>query len=274
MAIFMDRHDLKGYSAADVAEAHRKDLEIQDAYGVKFLTYWFDHERGTAFCLIDAPDRETAQCVHRVAHGHVAGEVVEVALSAVEAFLGRIHDPAPPIAQFNNNDCAHRAIMFTDIVGSTEMTARLGDRMATELVRAHDAVVRRCLKDYDGSEVKHTGDGIMASFISTTQAVDCATAIHQGFYRYNGGNAEPIHIRIGIDCGEPVEDSNDLFGATVQLAARLCSAASTDQILVSESVFRDQHSNAAFKETARLQLKGFPVPIPAFECAWSGPVGI
>ncbi|MCY1246933.1 Adenylate and Guanylate cyclase catalytic domain protein [compost metagenome] len=114
----------------------------------------------------------------------------------------------------------------------------------------------------------------MASFVSTTQAVDCAIAIHQGFQRYNRGNAEPIHIRIGIDCGEPVEDSNDLFGTTVQLAARLCSAASTDQILVSENVFRNQHSSATFTQTARLQLKGFSMPISAFECASAGPVGI
>lgn len=274
MAIFMDRHDLKGYTAADVAEAHRKDLEVQDEYGVKFLTYWFDYQRGTAFCLIDAPDKETAQCVHRVAHGHVSSEIVEVAISAVEAFLGRIQDPEPLAGKSQNQDCAHRAIMFTDIVGSTEMTARLGDRMGTELVRAHDSVVRRCLSEYMGSEVKHTGDGIMASFMSTTQAVDCATAIHHGFQRYNRGNAEPIHIRIGIDCGEPVEDSNDLFGTTVQLAARLCSAASTDQILVSESVFRNQRSKATFTETARLQLKGFSTSILAFECAPAGLVDI
>jgi class 3 adenylate cyclase len=270
MAIFMDRHDLKGYSAADVAEAHRKDLEIQDQFGVKFLTYWFDHQRGTAFCLIDAPDKETAQCVHREAHGHVAGEVVEVALSAVEAFLGRIHDPEPhTIDSKDNADCAHRAIMFTDIVGSTEMTARLGDRMGTELVRAHDAIVRRCLKQSGGSEVKHTGDGIMAAFVSTPQAVSCASAIHQEFRRYNSGNAEPLHIRIGIDCGEPVEDSNDLFGTTVQLAARLCSAAAPDQILVSENVLREHGRSAAFAKIRRLKLKGFSKPIAAFECTWT-----
>ena len=269
MAIFMDRHNLSGETAADVAEAHRKDLEIQDQYGVKFLTYWFDYQRGTAFCLIDAPDKETAQCVHREAHGFVANEVVEVALSAVEAFLGRIHDPQTPTELTQDNaDLAHRAIMFTDIVGSTEMTNRLGDRMGTELVRAHDSIVRRCLEQFDGSEVKHTGDGIMASFVSTTQAVDCATSIHRDFQRYNRGNSEPIHIRIGIDCGEPVKDSNDLFGTTVQLAARLCATASADQIMVSENVFNDHHSAVAFKETARVKLKGFAMPIRAFECAW------
>lgn len=274
MAIFMDRHNLIGKTAADVAEAHKKDLEIQDQYGVKFLTYWFDQKRGTAFCLIDAPDKETAQCVHREAHGFVASEVVEVALSAVEAFLGRIHQPKSLTGSPEDNaDRAHRAIMFTDIVGSTEMTNRLGDRMGTELVRAHDSIVRRCLDQYDGSEVKHTGDGIMAAFVSSTQAVDCAAAIHQEFKRYNRGNAEPIHIRIGIDCGEPVKDSNDLFGTTVQLASRLCSTAAADQILVSENVFRDHCSGVQFTETEPRQLKGFAMPIRAFECGWGPAIG-
>ncbi|MBM2712757.1 DUF4242 domain-containing protein [Mesorhizobium caraganae] len=270
MAIFMDRHDLKGTTAAEIAEAHRKDLEIQDQYGVKFLTYWFDENRGTTFCLVDAPDKDTAQCVHREAHGHVAGEVVEVALSAVEAFLGRIQDPEPPSGHSSADlDSGHRAIMFTDIVGSTKMTERLGDRVATEMVRAHDSIVRRCLNVSRGREVKHTGDGIMASFASTAEAVDCAIAIQQGFDRYNRGNAEPIHIRIGLDCGEPVEDSNDLFGSTVQLAARLCSAASTDQILVSENIHHEHSSPGIFVPTKRRRLKGFSHSVPAFECAWN-----
>jgi hypothetical protein len=85
MPIFLDRHDMTGTNAEEVAEAHIRDLEIQDGYGVKFLTYWFDQERGTTFCLVDAPDAETAQRVHRDAHGHVAGEIIEVDLSAVEA---------------------------------------------------------------------------------------------------------------------------------------------------------------------------------------------
>ncbi|PKA40382.1 nickel-binding protein [Rhizobium sullae] len=270
MAIFMDRHELTGTTAADVAEAHRKDLEIQDRYGVKFLTYWFDQRRGTAFCLMDAPDAETAQCVHREAHGFVAGEVVEVALSAVEAFLGRIHDPEPAPGQVSSEvDSGHRAILFTDIVGSTAMTTRLGDRMATELVRAHDSVVRRCLDHWSGREVKHTGDGIMATFASIAAAVDCARNIQQEFKRYNRGNPEPIHVRIGLDCGEPVEDSNDLFGSTVQLAARLCAAAASDHILVSENIFREYSTTDIFTHAMRRRLKGFSKPVLAFQCDWA-----
>lgn len=270
MPIFMDRHDLSGATAANVAEAHRKDLEIQDRYGVKFLTYWFDERRSTAFCLIDAPDRDTAHCVHCEAHGLVAGEIVEVALSAVEAFLGRIQDPEPQPGQSRSElDSGHRTIMFTDIVGSTTMTERLGDRRATEMVRAHDSVVRRCLNRADGREVKHTGDGIMASFADTAKAIECAAAIQSEFQRYNHGNLEPIHVRIGLDCGEPVEDSRDLFGVTVQLAARLCSAAQPDQILVSENVFRNHGGSGCFAKRRARRLKGFSHAVPLYECIWA-----
>ncbi|MBY5761107.1 DUF4242 domain-containing protein [Rhizobium leguminosarum] len=270
MPISMDRHFLEGITAADVARAHRMDLDIQDKYGVKFLTYWFDQRRGTAFCLVDAPDAETAQCVHREAHGFVAGEIVEVALSAVEAFLGRIHDPEPAPSQSSSDvDPGHRAILFTNIVGSTAMTSRLGDRIAIEMVRAHDAIVRRCLSQNSGREVKHTGDGIMAAFAATTAAVECAMAIQREFQRYNGGNTEPIHIRIGLDCREPVEDSNDLFGSTVQLAARLCAAASSDQILVSENIIREYGAADLFAHATRRRFKGFSKPILVFRCDWA-----
>lgn len=269
MPLFLDRHDMKGTSATEVAEAHLKDLSIQDRYGVKFLTYWFDEERGTAFCLIDAPDQETAQQVHRDAHGHVAGEVIQVALSAVEAFLGRINDPQPSSQPTSlKPEPAHRAIMFTDIVGSTEMTARLGDVAATELVRAHDALVRRALARHNGREVKHLGDGIMASFESTSAAVECARAIQNSFERYNRASAEPIHIRIGLDCGEPVEDSRDLFGSTVQCASRMCAAAEPDQILVSATVREECYSEYEFADCGFKNLKGFRQPVQVFECDW------
>src|SRR4028119_1576401 len=146
MPIFLDRHDLKGLTAADIAEAHRKDLEVQERYGVRFLTYWFDQTRGTAFCLIDAPSIEMAMRVHDDAHGAVAKDVIEVDLSAVEAFLGRVSDPLPSGPETRVNfDAALRAIMFTDIVDSTGMTERLGDARAVEMVRAHDAIVHRAL---------------------------------------------------------------------------------------------------------------------------------
>jgi class 3 adenylate cyclase len=196
--------------------------------------------------------------------------VIDVDLSAVEAFLGRISDPKPagPSATARM-DPAHRTVMFTDIVGSTEMTARLGDAAATELVRAHDALVRRALARHNGREVKHLGDGIMAAFDSVTAAVECSRAILQSFERYNRASAESIHIRIGVDCGEPIEDSHDLFGATVQRASRLCSVAQSDQILASDSVTKEC-GDGGFIDCGCKALKGFQEPVRVFACVWGG----
>ncbi len=104
---------------------------------------------------------------------------------------------------------------------------------------------------------------------ATAEAIDCAITVQQGFARYNRGNAEPLHIRIGLDCGEPVEDSNDLFGSTVQLAARLCSAASRDQILVSANIHRECGCQDILEPLKPRRLKGFSQAVQSFQCAWS-----
>jgi class 3 adenylate cyclase len=269
MPIFLDRHDLKGLTAADIAEAHRKDLEVQGQYGVRFLTYWFDDTRGTAFCLIDAPDIETAMRVHDEAHGEIARDVIEVDLSAVEAFLGRVSDPEPVgAAPEGTIDPALRTIMFTDIVDSTAMTARLGDARAVEMVRAHDAMVRRALHDKGGREVKHTGDGIMASFDDVTAAVDAARAILKAFEAFNLASREKLRVRIGLDAGEPVADHNDLFGATVQKAARLCQSAEPDTIVVSETITSLVAPRFSFVDLGSRTVKGFTHPVEAFAVNW------
>ncbi len=267
MPIFLDRHDVVTFSAEEVAKLHVKDLEIQDQYGVKFLTYWYDAERQTTFCLVDAPDKETADRVHAEAHGHVANEMIAVDLSAVEAFLGRIQDP-PTAKTEPIDDSAFRAIMFTDMVGSTEMTARLGDAMSLELVRAHDAIVRRCLERHSGSEVKHLGDGIMASFDDAPDSVACAMRIQEELSSYNESSETPIRVRIGIHAGEPVAESDDLFGAAVQIAARICDLAQADDILVSHAL-KDacSGSDLAFEATGSETLKGFSDPVRLYSPA-------
>jgi class 3 adenylate cyclase len=270
MPIFMDRHDMEGATAENVAEAHSKDLAIQDKYGVKYLTYWFDFERGTGFCLVDAPDAATAARVHREAHGEIANAIIPVELAAVEAFLGRIGDPrAAPGAASPELDGGLRAVMFTDIVGSTEMTARLGDAAALELVQVHDALVRHGLAAHKGREVKHTGDGIMAAFDKVANAVRAAADIQRRFTAYNAEASESLSVRIGIHAGEPVAHHNDLFGATVQLASRLCSEAEADGIVVSGLVRAMCDEDAErFVALGERRLKGFAEKVPVFRFEW------
>jgi class 3 adenylate cyclase len=270
MPIFMDRHDMGGLTPTDVADAHRQDLEIQDRYGVKYMAYWFDEERGSGFCLVHAPDAAAAERVHRESHGQIANAIIPVDLAVVEGFLGRIGEPrAAPGAAPPAVDAGLRAVMFTDIVGSTEMTARLGDSAALELVRAHDALVRRGLEAYGGREVKHTGDGMMASFDKAPNAVRAAADIQRRFAAYNAEASESLSVRIGVHAGEPVEDHNDLFGGTVQLASRLCGEAKPHEIIVSGRIRELCGEDAVrFVPLGERQLKGFPETTPVFRFEW------
>jgi hypothetical protein len=78
MPLYMDVHNIEGVSAADVAKAHEADLAIQDQHGVNYKSYWVDEKGGKVFCLVEAPNPDAANTVHREAHGLVADEVHEV----------------------------------------------------------------------------------------------------------------------------------------------------------------------------------------------------
>ena len=172
MPLYMDRHNIPGAAAADVASAHELDLAAQRKHNVKFLTYWFNAEAGSAFCLVDAPSKVAVETVHREAHGLIPAEIMEVNQGVVEEFLGKVGDTAASENNFKPEqppeESAFRTILFTDMVGSTSMTQRLGDAAAMELLRAHDKIIRTALDEHRGSEVKHTGDGIMASFLAAS----------------------------------------------------------------------------------------------------------
>lgn len=266
MPFYMDRHELFGVSAADVAEAHVKDLEVQQRYGVKYINYWFDYEAQHAFCLATGPSQEAVEAVHAASHGLVATEIIEVAESAVRRFMGGIVDHPPGQAYVAP---AFRVIMFTDLEGSTELTQRLGDAVAMDVLRRHDGIVRRALEASGGTEVKHTGDGIMASFPSVSGAIAAAVAIQRGFAEAEGATEMPVGVRIGISAGEPVTDRDDLFGAAVQLAARLSSRAGSRSILVSAAV-RDLAVGKGFQfGTMRsFRLKGFDDSVRACDVEW------
>ena len=79
MPLYMDVHkNVAGLTAEAAAEAHQKDLEVQDKYGVKYLHYWLNETEGAVFCLCEAPNKEAAEAVHREAHGGVADEIIQV----------------------------------------------------------------------------------------------------------------------------------------------------------------------------------------------------
>ena len=161
-------------------------------------------------------------------------------------------------------------ILFTDMEGSTALTQRLGDAKAQEVVRTHNAVVRDALKAHSGSEIKHTGDGIMASFASASRALECAIEIQRAFAQHNESNPDiPIRVRIGLNAGEPVAEEEDLFGTAVQLAARICAQAEPGEILA-PIVVRELAAGKGFLLSDRgdVALRGFEDPVHLYEVSW------
>jgi class 3 adenylate cyclase len=160
-------------------------------------------------------------------------------------------------------------ILFTDIVDSTAMTQRLGDEKAQELVRLHNSIVRDALKANFGMEVKHMGDGIMASFLSAPRAIDAAAQIQREVARYNDGAEIPLELRVGLNAGQPVTEGDDLFGSAVQLAARVCQAAGGDQILITDNVRQLADPNdKRLVPKGPATLRGFEEPIPLYAVDW------
>ena len=256
MPLYMDRHFAEGVTFDDIRSSHIEDQKLESEFGLKFLTYWFDEERQTTFCLVDAPSPELITEAHSKAHGDVPNLIIPVDQQSVFSFMGRIADIALDRSSDGREvDRGFRAIMFTDIVDYTATTETLGDARAMELVRAHNAVVRNALSRYGGNEVKHTGDGMMASFGDSDQALRGAAVIQDQCKSNN------LSIRIGISAGEPIEEDGDFFGSTVNLAARLCDAAGVGDVYLSTQ-FVDSIDDAGveIEPVGELQLKGFAEP--------------
>src|SRR5262249_24183459 len=197
MPLFMDSHDVTGATPEVIADAHLKDVAGQGRYGVRYVKYWMNQARGKVFCLCTAPDAEAANRVHREAHGLVAERIVEVDPELAEGLLGggTVAATGAALGPGGTLDPGVRTLLFTDIVGSTELTQRLGDRAALDIVDLHDRLVRDALARAGGREVKHLGDGWMAVFVVPDAAIRCASDVHAALRDPAHRTAEPLRIR-------------------------------------------------------------------------------
>jgi class 3 adenylate cyclase len=262
--MYLDRHEGMEISPEDLAAAHLQDLEEEGALDVHYHTYWFDQDRGSVFCLAEGPSREAIEEVHRRAHGAMPTSIIELDAGVpLNSFMGPLPEHPPGEAYA---DSAFRAIVFTDVRGSVAQTQALGDDGHLLVLREHNEIVRAALAAHGGHEVKHTGDGIMASFSSVTAAVAFAVEVQEKLIVRNETAEVPLHVGIGISAGEPVTDGDgDLFGAAVQLAARLCGVAEPGAITTSVAV-RELCSGKpfSFADLGRIDLKGLSEPTQAY----------
>jgi class 3 adenylate cyclase len=163
-------------------------------------------------------------------------------------------------------------VLFTDLVGSTELRSRLGEGAAETVRRKHDRLVADAIEGNRGYVVKHLGDGVMATFTGASDAVAAAIRIQQAIDRHNRSekNAVLLEVRIGLSAGDVTVEGEDCFGTPVIEASRLCAAARGGQILSTEVVRLLAGSAAGhdFTPVGGLKLKGLPAPVGVCEVAW------
>ncbi len=158
-----------------------------------------------------------------------------------------LHDTAAAM----RNDRDIRVVLFTDLVDSVGLTKKLRDR-SLAVVKQHDAVVRKVLADLEGFETKSLGDGIMCFFYSASAAVNAGLRIRKTLSELG------IAVRVGVDVGEPQVSDGDLFGHTVQRAARICHEAASESVWVSSLVKGlCDGGPLRFVSTGAYNLKGF-----------------
>jgi len=194
--------------------------------------YIADHGPGARFAMV--PGSDALLFTEPVAEG----------LRHIEEFLRGLHGAAEP-------DRALAAILFTDIVGSTERASTLGDREWRRLLETHDAVARTVVEQHRGKLIKMTGDGMLATFDGPGRAVRCAVAL--------GDALRPLglEIRAGLHAGEIEVRDNDIAGIGVHIAARVLGAALAGEVVVSAAVpLLVAGSGLEFEDRGEHELKG------------------
>jgi class 3 adenylate cyclase len=162
-------------------------------------------------------------------------------------------------------------VLFTDVVGSTRLRQHQGETAAHEIMNEHNEIVRRQIGEHAGQEVKTAGDSFMVAFDSARKAVECAVCVQRALHDYNGRHpTHPVKVRIGLHTGEAIRAGNDLFGTSVDAAARIMAKADGEQILVSDVLksILGAAKDFGFKDHKRVQLKGFPERWRLWEVTW------
>ncbi|NHE58557.1 nickel-binding protein [Cyclobacterium plantarum] len=221
MPIYMDRHDLSaGVTAENVARLHQEDLKIQEEFNCRGLTYWFDAERKTAFCLVEAPDAASVHRMHDYAHGQVPHAVIEVDAGLVESFLGRMEDPKANSGVALNpiSDPAYRFLLSAQIGFRRLETLQLKGLPST--IRSYKSRIVESIHALCGTVVRQEGRHILASFKTAGLSVECGWAAANTLaLQY-----PDLTLNLGLDGGIPVTESKSIFEDTVRSSKRLCES--------------------------------------------------
>lgn len=254
----MDRHDVPDATTAEtLAKIHQEDLKIEQKFGCKGFTYWYDDEQKTAFCLIEAPNKEAIVKMHSEAHGDIPNSIIEVEPKIVQSFLGRITDPktAKDATLKIINDTAFRVLM---VVETSNYLNRMESNQFSLFTQKFHNSVSKTFKQFEGSIVKQDNNSFLVSFKSVTEAIICALKIQSNF-KYITPKFDFIDrkLKIGIASGTPVTNRDNLFEEAITLATRMCEVVQ-DQIVIStevKSLYKSENRNAFLSNESIRALK-------------------
>lgn len=191
-------------------------------------------------------------------------------VDVINEILGFVADGASATAQATSQPSSIHTIVFTDIEGSTDMVEKHGDGAARKAIQEHDEILQTAVATAGGSVIKWTGDGLMATFPSASGALEASIAMQTELRSRARDASIPIHIRVGIHAGEPIEEDADLHGTSIIRASRIMGAARGDQILVS-NIVRELVAGKDYSFTSQgfQELKGLQEPIHIYELDWT-----
>ncbi|WP_411766763.1 nickel-binding protein [Winogradskyella sp. A3E31] len=257
MPIYMDYHHFPGVTVEDVKKAHMADKQMQDKYGVKYHQFWVNQEAGTIFCLIEGPNPEACENVHKEAHGDVACNIVEVEAGLVDAFMGKGHKVDHGIVYYKDGkiDTGFRFILIVDILAKTDQ-ANVSDMRRFKTPRLARNAVFEIVDKNKGTEVKNiSDDSIIVVFNEAAVAYQCA----RGIQKLLSENRD-IEFRIGLTEGQPVTHSDGFFEDAIDYTKQLALLANNGEIVLSKDfskllIYKREKSIANIKIVSETQQK-------------------
>lgn len=224
---------------------------------------------------IDVAKGLTARMQHArliVLEGESVAPFIGDTAAVLRTALDFLSEDETPRNATNSSDSSIRTILYTDIEGHTGMMQRLGDERGRDVLREHERTIRDQLRSHGGNEIRSMGDGFLASFHSTQQALRCAIDLQRAFEAGEPVHGERLRVRVGINAGEPIAEGDELFGNAVELAAEIAGHAAGGQVLAAR-VVRELVAGKGFhfSDGRDEPLAGHDQPVHVYEVLWREP---
>lgn len=237
MPLYMDVHLLgEGFTLEDARKAHLRDIAVQEKYGVIYHQYWVNEKAGTAYCLMEGPDKESCAATHTEANGFAACQIVEVEGGLYDLFIGENQKLDHGLVRHEDGelDTGYRYILTLDIIAKTTSTNSI-DFDQLKLPKRPKNIALQIISEFDGKELRTSGyDSIIAVFKIPENALRCTYKIQKEFLNLRNEknpDNDNFAFNMGISVGQPLTEREGFFVEAIRMSRRLCLIADENEII-------------------------------------------